>query len=153
MSIAITVNGDRIDLDVPAEMPLLWAIREVAGLTGTKYGCGIGVCGACTVHVDGAAERSCLLPVGEVGDRKIVTIEGLGQHGLHPVQQSWIAQNVAQCGYCQPGFIMQVSDLLTNNPELTDAQLYDAVNNVCRCGTYGAMRLAIAAARKAMAKP
>ena len=112
MSISITVNGERLNFDVPANMPLLWALRDIAGLTGTKYGCGVGVCGACTIQVDGIAERACLLPVGDVADRKVVTIEGLsaslGKGKLHPVQQSWIEENVAQCGYCQPGIIMQV---------------------------------------------
>lgn len=152
MTTSITVNGERLELDVPADMPLLWALREIAGLTGTKYGCGIGVCGACTIHVDGIAERACLLPVGELRTRKVTTIEGLGKDKLHPVQQAWIEENVAQCGYCQPGFVMQVSDLLANNPKLSDADLMAAVNNVCRCGTYTAMRSAIAKARRVMAK-
>lgn len=156
MSISITVNGERLNLDVPANMPLLWALRDIAGLTGTKYGCGVGVCGACTIQVDGIAERACLLPVSDVADRKVVTIEGLsaslGKGKLHPVQQSWIEENVAQCGYCQPGIIMQVADFLTNNPELSDEDLHAAVSNVCRCGTYSAIRIAIAKARKEMAK-
>lgn len=152
MGISITVNGDALDLDVPADMPLLWALRDIAGLTGTKYGCGIGVCGACTIQVDGVAERACLLPVGELADRNIVTIEGLGKDGLHPVQQSWIEENVAQCGYCQPGFIMQVSDLLANNPDLGDGDIMAATVNICRCGTYPSMRTAIAKARASMAK-
>lgn len=152
MTISITVNGERLELDVPADMPLLWALREIAGLTGTKYGCGIGVCGACTIHIDGTAERACLLPVGELGDRKVLTIEGLGKDKRHPVQQAWIDENVAQCGYCQPGFIMQVSDLLANNPKLSDDDLMTAINNVCRCGTYAAMRIAIAKTRETMAQ-
>ena len=151
--LSINVNGDQLGMDVPADMPLLWALREVAGLTGTKYGCGIGVCGACTVHLDGAAERSCLLPVGDVGTRKIVTIEGLGKDVLHPVQRAWMAANIPQCGYCQPGFIMQVADLLANNPKLSDGDLIGAINNICRCGTYPRMYAAIAEARTAMAKP
>ena len=156
MSISITVNGEPLNLDVPANMPLLWALRDIAGLTGTKYGCGVGVCGACTIQVDGIAERACLLPVGDVADRKVVTIEGLskssGEDKLHPVQQSWIEENVAQCGYCQPGIIMQVADFLTNDPDLSDEDLYAAVSNVCRCGTYSAIRIAIAKARKEMVK-
>jgi isoquinoline 1-oxidoreductase alpha subunit len=152
MTIAITVNGERLELDAPSQMPLLWALREVAGLTGTKYGCGIGICGACTVHVDGAAERACVLPIGELGERRVVTIEGLGKDKLHPVQRAWIEENVAQCGYCQPGFIMQVTDLLANSPKLTDAELMAAVSNVCRCGTYTAMRSAIAKARGMMGR-
>ncbi|MFC0204601.1 (2Fe-2S)-binding protein [Novosphingobium soli] len=150
MSISLSINGEHHDLDAPGDMPLLWALREVAGLTGTKYGCGIGVCGACTVHLDGAAERSCLLPVGEVGARAVTTIEGLGGTGLHPVQQAWVAADIPQCGYCQPGFVMQVADLLANNPGLGDDEIVAAVSNVCRCGTYPRMRGAIAEARAAM---
>jgi len=152
MAIEIRLNGAVHAIDVPGEMPLLWAVREVVGLTGTKFGCGIGVCGACTVLIDGAAERACVVPVSELGAREVVTIEGLGAAGLHPVQTAWIDHNVPQCGYCQPGFVMQVVDLLTNQPELSDADLEAAISNVCRCGTYPKMRQAIAAARAAMAK-
>ncbi len=151
MSVSLLVNGKRHELDVPSDMPLLWVLREAAGLTGTKYGCGIGVCGACTVHLDGVAERSCLLPVGEVGARTVTTIEGLAGAALHPVQQAWIDHNVPQCGYCQSGFIMAVADLLTNSPDMTDDDLIAATTNICRCGTYSAMRAAIADARAAMA--
>lgn len=150
MSISLSINGEPHRLDVPDDMPLLWAIREAAGLTGTKYGCGVGVCGACTVHIDGAAERSCVLPVGEVGARAVTTIEGLGAKALHPVQQAWIAADIPQCGYCQPGFVMQVADLLANSPTLSDDDLVGAISNVCRCGTYPRMRDAIAKARAAM---
>ncbi|HUD30780.1 MAG TPA: (2Fe-2S)-binding protein [Novosphingobium sp.] len=152
MSISITINGKAHALDVPGDMPLLWAIREVAGLTGTKYGCGIGVCGACTVQVEGVAERSCLLPVGEVGTRPVTTIEGVGgSTGLHPVQQAWVEAGIPQCGYCQPGFVMQVADLLASNAALGDEEILAAIVNVCRCGTYPRMRRAIARARAAMA--
>jgi isoquinoline 1-oxidoreductase alpha subunit len=150
MPLSIHLNGDLHSVDVPAEMPLLWAIREVVGLTGTKFGCGVGICGACTVLIDGSAERSCVVPVGELGDRKVMTIEGLGAKALHPVQTAWIAHNVPQCGYCQPGFVMQLVDLLTNSPELSDADLEAAISNICRCGTYPRMREAIAEARAAM---
>ena len=152
MAIEIRLNDAVHSIDVPDDMPLLWAIREVVGLTGTKFGCGVGVCGACTVLIDGAAERACVVPVAELGSRKVTTIEGLGADGLHPVQSAWIEHNVPQCGYCQPGFVMQVVDLLSNQPELADADLEAAISNVCRCGTYPRMRKAIAAARAAMTK-
>ena len=152
MAIAIHLNGVVHAIDVPEDMPLLWAVREVIGQTGTKFGCGIGVCGACTVLIDGAAERACAVPVGELGERKVTTIEGLGAKALHPVQAAWIAHDIPQCGYCQPGFVMQVVDLLTNQPELADGDLEAAITNVCRCGTYPRMRQAIADARAAMAK-
>ena len=148
MSFTLTVNGTPHVVDVPAAMPLLWSIREVIGLTGTKYGCGVGVCGACTVWVDGTAERSCTLPVGEVGNRAVTTIEHIAATGLHPVQQAWIAHNIPQCGYCQPGFIMTIIDLLQNSPKLTDEQLASSVSNICRCGTYPRMVPAIAEARR-----
>lgn len=150
MSVTINVNGSAHRLDVPADMPLLWAIREVVGLTGTKFGCGVGVCGACTVLIDGAAERSCAITVGDVGSRPVSTIEDLGKDGLHPVQQAWIEHHIPQCGYCQPGFIMQVVDLLKNTPEISDSEINSAITNVCRCGTYPRMPAAIRAARAAM---
>ena len=153
MSVTITVNGTRHTLDVPPDMPLLWAVRDAIGLTGTKYGCGVGVCGACTLHLDGVAERGCTVPVGEVGTRKVTTIEGVGTaDALHPVQQAWVTHNVPQCGYCQPGFIMQIIDMLQNTPELSDDELTAAVTNVCRCGTYPRMPAAIAEARAALSK-
>jgi isoquinoline 1-oxidoreductase alpha subunit len=152
MAVSIHLNGVVHTLDIPGEMPLLWAVREVVGLTGTKFGCGVGVCGACTLHIDGAAERACVLPVSELGARKVTTIEGLGARGLHPVQAAWIAHDIPQCGYCQPGFVMQVVDLLTNSPELGDAELEAAITNICRCGTYPRMGEAIAEARAAMNK-
>jgi isoquinoline 1-oxidoreductase alpha subunit len=153
MSISIKINGEPRAFDVSADMPLLWAIREIAGLTGTKYGCGVGVCGACTVHLDGTAERSCLLPLGEVGAREVTTIEGIADpDALHPVQQAWVDANIPQCGYCQPGFIMQVIDVLTNNAALADDDVAAAISNVCRCGTYPRMGQAIAKARAVMAR-
>jgi isoquinoline 1-oxidoreductase alpha subunit len=153
MSISIKINGEPFAFDVPADMPLLWVIREIAGLTGTKYGCGVGVCGACTVHLDGTAERSCLLPLGEVGMREVTTIEGIGDpNALHPVQQAWVEANIPQCGYCQPGFIMQVIDVLTNNTSMGDDDVAAAISNVCRCGTYPRMRDAIARARAVMTR-
>lgn len=149
---SIDINGSVHHLTVPGEMPLLWAIRDIAGLTGTKYGCGVGICGACTVLVDGAAARSCTIPVSEVGVSKVVTIEHIGASGLHPVQTAWAEHNVPQCGYCQPGFIMQIIDLLTNSPGLTDEELIASITNICRCGTYTRMPEAIADARKLMQK-
>ena len=132
------LNGTSVSLDVPPEMPLLWALREQAGLTGTKFGCGIGACGACTVHLDGTAVRSCSVPVGSVVGRAVTTIEGLAASGeLHPVQQAWIEDQVPQCGYCQSGQIMQASALLARNPNPTDEEIVDAMDgNLCRCATY-----------------
>ena len=142
--IELTLNGAVTTLDVEPEMPLLWAIRERAGLTGTKFGCGIGACGACTVHVDGVAVRSCSLPVGEVAGRSVTTIEGLGgRDGLHPVQRAWIQEQVPQCGYCQSGMIMAVAALLEENPAPSDEELASAISNICRCGTYQRIRNAV----------
>lgn len=147
---SISINGTNHELTIPGETPLLWAIRDIVGLTGTKYGCGVGVCGACTVLVDGMATRSCTMPVSEVGASKVVTIEHIGASGLHPVQAAWVEHNIPQCGYCQPGFIMQVVDLLDNSPELSDEDLIASITNICRCGTYTRMPEAIAEARKLM---
>jgi isoquinoline 1-oxidoreductase alpha subunit len=143
--IEFTLNGAPARLDVPPEMPLLWAIRERAGLTGTKFGCGIGVCGACTVHVDGSVARSCSVPVGSVAGRSVTTIEGLAQSqdALHAVQSAWIDHQVPQCGYCQSGMIMAVAALLEDNPTPTDAEIDAAITNICRCGTYERIRGAI----------
>ncbi len=139
-----TLNGAVTTLDVEPEMPLLWAIRELTGLTGTKFGCGIGACGACTVHVDGVAVRSCSLPVGEVAGRAVTTIEGLaGPDGLHPVQRAWIQAQVPQCGYCQSGMIMAIAALLEENPAPSDEELASAISNICRCGTYQRIREAV----------
>lgn len=132
-----SLNGRMVDIDVEEDTPLLWVIREQLGLTGTKYGCGVAQCGACTVHVDGVATRSCVLPVGAVTeDQKVVTIEGLGAAGPHPVQQAWAELDVAQCGYCQPGMIMAASSLLAQNPKPSDDEIRAEMTNICRCGTY-----------------
>lgn len=138
------LNGAPVSLDVPQEMPLLWALREQAGLTGTKFGCGIGDCGACTVHLDGTAVRSCSVPVGTVVGRSVTTIEGLAGNGeLHPVQQAWIDHQVPQCGYCQSGMIMAISALLERRPDATDEQVAASITNICRCGTYERIRSAV----------
>lgn len=146
----LTVNGEEHEVDVPPDMPLLWVLRDVLGLTGTKYGCGIAQCGACTVHVDGMAVRSCQLAVADV-DGAVTTIEGLGTpENLHPVQAAWIAHQVAQCGYCQSGQIMQTASFLAQTPAPTDAEIDAALSgNLCRCGTYVRLRAAVhdAAAR------
>lgn len=140
----LTINGKIFTLDVEPDTPLLWAIRENAGLTGTKYGCGIAQCGACTVHVDGAAARSCGISVGEAEGKKITTIEGLASgDALHKVQDAWIAQDVPQCGYCQSGMIMAVAALLNEKPKPTDADIDEAITNICRCGTFQQVREAI----------
>jgi len=142
--IDFTLNGTPVSLDVPAEMPLLWALREQAGLTGTKFGCGIGACGACTVHLDGAAVRSCSTPVGTVAGRAVTTIEGLATGGeLHPLQQAWIDHQVPQCGYCQSGMIMAIAALLEQRPDATDEQVAASITNICRCGTYERIRGAV----------
>ena len=138
------LNGAPVSLDVPQEMPLLWALREQAGLTGTKFGCGIGDCGACTVHLDGTAVRACSVPVGTVIGRSVTTIEGLAASGeLHPVQQAWSDHQVPQCGYCQSGMIMAISALLERRPDATDEQVAASITNICRCGTYERIRSAV----------
>jgi isoquinoline 1-oxidoreductase alpha subunit len=143
-SITLTVNGEEHALDVSPDTPLLWVLRDTLGLTGTKYGCGIGLCGTCTVHVNGEAVRSCVTPVSEVAGKGITTIEGLSPDGSHPVQQAWAAENVVQCGYCQPGQIMAAAALLAKNPDPTDADIAAAMSgNLCRCGTYQRIRRAI----------
>jgi isoquinoline 1-oxidoreductase alpha subunit len=140
----LTINGKTFTLDVEPDTPLLWAIRENAGLTGTKYGCGIAQCGACTVHMDGVATRSCGVSVAEAEGKKITTIEGLASgNTLHKVQQAWIAKDVPQCGYCQSGMIMAVAALLTEKPKPTDADIDEAITNICRCGTFQQVREAI----------
>ena len=145
MSIKLKVNGVVHELDVEEEAPLLWVIRDEIGLTGTKFGCGIAQCGACTVHVNGKAQRSCVTPVGSVQDAEIVTIEGLSANGLTPAQQAWIDHQVPQCGYCQSGMLMAVSALLAVNAHPTDEQLEQSVTNICRCGTYPRIRAAVRA--------
>lgn len=142
----LNVNGRTYALDVEAEMPLLWVLRDHLKLLGTKYGCGISLCGACTVHLDGEPVRSCSLPVSAAVGKKVVTIEGLAKSGLHRVQEAWIAQEVPQCGYCQPGMIMSAAALLAKKPQPTDADIDEAMTNLCRCGTYARVRKAIHAA-------
>ena len=133
----LTINGEIRDIDVEDDTPLLWVIRDHVGLTGTKYGCGVAQCGACTVHVDGVAMRSCAMPVSAfTQDQKIVTIEGLGAEKPHPVQQVWAELDVAQCGYCQVGMIMAASSLLAQNPNPTEDDIRAEITNICRCGTY-----------------
>ena len=146
----LNVNGKTYEVDVGPDTPLLWAIRENIGLTGTKYGCGIAQCGACTVHVDGVAMRSCSMPVGEASGKEITTIEGLERDGtLHKVQQAWIDNDVPQCGYCQSGMIMAVAALLRDNPKPTDQDIDEAITNICRCGTFQQVREAIHAVANA----
>jgi isoquinoline 1-oxidoreductase alpha subunit len=145
-----SVNGQSYNIDVDPSTPLLWVLREQAGLTGTKYGCGIAQCGACTVHVDGAATRSCSVPVSTVEGKQITTIEGLAQNGtLHKVQKAWIEHDVPQCGYCQSGMIMAAAALLKEKPKPTDADIDANITNICRCGTYQQVRAAIHAAANA----
>ena len=140
----LQINGKAVELDVPDGMPLLWALRDIAGLTGTKYGCGKSLCGACTVHVDGAPARSCQLPVERVVGKRVTTIEGLAPDKLHPVQEAWIAESVPQCGYCQSGQIMTAVALLAAKPTPTDEEIDTAMRGVlCRCGTYPRIRRAI----------
>jgi isoquinoline 1-oxidoreductase alpha subunit len=148
--IALSVNGKPYEVDVEPDTPLLWVLRDAIGLTGTKYGCGIAQCGACTVHLDGVATRSCQVPVGTVGSRPVTTIEALAQNDkLHPVQQAWLDLDVPQCGYCQSGMIMAVAALLKEKPKPTDADIDAAITNICRCGTYQRIRAAIHAAANA----
>jgi isoquinoline 1-oxidoreductase alpha subunit len=148
--VRLTINGSSIDVDVNPSTPLLWAIREQVGLTGTKYGCGIALCGACTVHVDGKAVRSCMMPVSAAEGKQITTIEGLAAGGvLHKVQQAWLDHEVPQCGYCQAGMIMAVAALLKDKPQPTDADIDATITNICRCGTFQQVREAIHAAAKA----
>jgi aerobic-type carbon monoxide dehydrogenase small subunit (CoxS/CutS family) len=141
--IVLTVNGQRHELDIEPETPLLWVLRDELGLTGTKYGCGIAQCGACTVHVDGQATRSCSVAVSDVGDAQITTIEGLSADGSHPVQKAWLAEDVPQCGYCQSGQIMAAAAFLKDKPNPSDADIDDGITNICRCGTYPRIRAAI----------
>jgi isoquinoline 1-oxidoreductase subunit alpha len=145
-----TLNGKSTTVDVDPSTPLLWVLREQVGLTGTKYGCGVAQCGACTVHIDGAATRSCVLPVSAVEGKKITTIEGLADgKTLHKVQQAWIKHDVPQCGYCQSGMIMAVAALLKDKPKPTDADINATITNICRCGTFQQVRAAIHDAAKA----
>ena len=140
----LTINGTEYEVDADPETPLLWIIREQVGLTGTKYGCGIAQCGACTVHLDGVPTRSCALPLSDVlPDQRIVTIEGLSADGDHPVQKAWLALDVPQCGFCQPGMIMASAALLAQKPKPTDEDINAEITNICRCGTYNRVRAAI----------
>ena len=140
----LNVNGQKQEVDVDPNTPMLWVLRDHLNLVGTKYGCGIAQCGACTIHLDDIAMRACQLPVSQVGNQKITTIEGLSKHGDHPVQEAWIEHDVAQCGYCQAGQIMSAAALLKNAPQPSDAEIEIAMNgNICRCGTYTRIKAAI----------
>jgi isoquinoline 1-oxidoreductase alpha subunit len=148
--ISLTVNGKRHDVDVSADMPLLWVIRDTIGLTGTKFGCGLSQCGACTVHLDGQPTRSCVTPVSSVGAKKVTTIEGLSPNTSHALQVAWIAEQVPQCGYCQSGQLMTAAALLAKTPKPTDTEIDAAMSgNICRCGTYQRIRRAIHRAAQA----
>ena len=143
-AISLTVNGQQQNVDVAPQMPLLWVLRDTLGLTGTKFGCGMGLCGACTVHIDGQAQRSCSTPVSNVSGKAITTIEGLSPTGTHAVQQAWLDVDVPQCGYCQPGQIMSAAALLSKTPNPTDTEIDSFMRgNICRCGTYQSIREAI----------
>ena len=153
MSTTITINGQAHTVDVDGNMPLLWFLRDTLELTGTKYGCGMGLCGACTVHLDGKAIRSCVTPVSQVVGKQITTIEGLSPDGTHPLQIAWVKNGVPQCGYCQPGQIMSAADLLARNPKPTVDEINTAMQgNICRCGTYTRIRKAISDAASQMAE-
>jgi isoquinoline 1-oxidoreductase alpha subunit len=149
---SISVNGERHEVEAAGQTPLLWVLRDTLGLTGTKYGCGIAQCGACTVHVDGVATRACITPISSVEGQEITTIEGLTpENGLHPVQQAWLDEDVVQCGYCQSGQIMSAAELLSQNDNPSDDDIDSAMSgNICRCGTYGRIRSAIKRAAAAM---
>lgn len=144
-----TVNGEPVHYKMDPQTPLLWALRDASNLTGTKYGCGAGQCGACTVHVDGVARRSCQVAIGAIEGSFVTTIEGLTSDRSHPVQQAWVSESVAQCGYCQSGMIMAAAALLAHNPNPSDAQMDAAITNLCRCGTYPRIRRAIRRAAQA----
>jgi isoquinoline 1-oxidoreductase alpha subunit len=147
----IRINGVQRDITADPQMPLLWALRDILGMPGTKFGCGIGACGACTVHMDGGAVRSCITTLADAAGHEIITIEGLSPDGTHPVQRAWEAGNVPQCGYCQPGQIMQAAALLRQTPKPTDQQIIDAMSgNICRFGTYLRIRAAIKSAAETM---
>ena len=141
--ISFTVNGQARQVDVEPEKPLLWVLREDLNIVGPKFGCGVAQCGACTVHVDGVPVRSCSMAANDTSGKNVVTIEGLGQGRLHAVQQAWIEQQVPQCGYCQPGFIMATAALLAVNPRPSDRDIDEVLSNICRCGTYSAIRRAV----------
>lgn len=145
----LNINGKKQEVNVDPTTPLLWVLRDSLGLQGTKYGCGIAQCGACTIHLDGVAMRSCIFPISAIGGKKITTIEGLSENGNHPVQKAWLEHDVPQCGYCQAGQIMSASALLKDNPNPSDADIDDAMHgNICRCGTYTRIKAAIKTAAK-----
>jgi isoquinoline 1-oxidoreductase subunit alpha len=153
MNKSIKINDKNYDLDVPDDMPLLWFLRDKLELTGTKYGCGMGLCGACTVHVDGQAMRSCVMPVSAVAGKSITTIEGLSAHGDHPLQKAWLKHKVPQCGYCQAGQIMNAASFLATTPRPTGDDIDNAMQgNICRCGTYQRIKIAVAEAADELAK-
>jgi isoquinoline 1-oxidoreductase subunit alpha len=143
MKYEFQLNDEQKTVDAAPTMPLLWALRDILGLQGTKFGCGIGQCGACTVHIDGAAMRSCMVPAMALSGKAVTTIEGLGQNGLHPLQEAWIEEDVPQCGYCQPGQIMAAAAMLAQYPNPTDEIIDQVMTNICRCGTYPRIRRAI----------
>ena len=144
MAVRFSLNGKPQSVDVPSTMPLLWVLRDTLGMTGTKFGCGMALCGACTVHIDGAPVRACVTPVSSVASKKVTTIEGLAPERSHPIQQAWIAEDVPQCGYCQSGQIMTAAALLAKTANPTDADIDEAMrNNICRCGTYQQIRKAV----------
>jgi len=150
-SYALNINGKTYNVDVDSDMPILWVIRDTLGLVGTKYGCGIAQCGACTIHLDGNAARSCSIPVSKIGEKQITTIEGLSEDGTHPVQEAWVEHDVPQCGYCQAGQIMSASALLKENKSPSDTEISQAMSgNICRCGTYLRIRKAVKTASKNM---
>lgn len=149
--IQLTINKKQYSVDAPPDMPLLWVLRDIIGLTGTKFGCGMSQCGACTVHLGDVAMRSCMLPVSAVGDKPVTTIEGLSEKGDHPVQKAWLEHDVPQCGYCQAGQIMSAAALLKKNPHPTDEQIEEAMNgNLCRCGTYVRIKAAVKTASQSL---
>jgi isoquinoline 1-oxidoreductase alpha subunit len=150
MPTSFNVNGKPVTVDVEPDMPLLWVLRDELGLTGTKYGCGIAQCGACTVHLDGQAMRACVMPVSAVAGKKVTTIEALSKDGNHPVQKAWVQLQVPQCGYCQSGMIMAAAALLEQNKNPSDADIEAAMTNICRCGTYVRVRAAIRVAAKSV---
>jgi isoquinoline 1-oxidoreductase alpha subunit len=145
---SLKVNGKQVNVDVEPDMPLLWVLRDELGLTGTKYGCGIAACGACTVHLDGQPVRACVMPVSAVEGKAVTTIEGLSKDGTHPVQKAWVQLQVPQCGYCQSGMIMSAAALLKGNRNPSDADIDSAMTNLCRCGTYHRVRQAVRLAAK-----
>ena len=154
MAISFTLNGARQSVDVDPQMPLLWVLRDTLGMTGTKFGCGMALCGACTVHVNGSVTRACITPVSSVTGKSVTTIEGLSTDNTHPVQQAWIEEDVPQCGYCQSGQIMAAASLLAKTPKPTDADIDEALHgNICRCGAYAPIRRAIHRAAQIQAEP